>query len=294
MLSNARSEIRMNWNPVSGATAYVVDLGRSFGSSNLGSFNVDVPSFTKDALPPGRVFARVRAQNTSGTSAATADVSDWYFDFRDYIEAQFLGTGPLTPTDGNHGCSATGWVRGFPVGTDMPVIVSTTVSTDKATAIRNAVDQVSQATAGRTRAHYTETTDPNPLPAQNQVTSTTNTSPSSQGCPSDSGCTIHQFVNNASPGKYYSSRAVQPPGQTPEAYAHDVVGHGALGLCHVDGNLIGGAQLSLMSAGPGIFSGDIARGLTTYDLEAARALYAAGVEPGDQRQDLLGAGLIRP
>jgi hypothetical protein len=294
VLEHARSEITLRWDPVSGATAYVVQLGRSLGSDDLGSFDVDLPSFDTDAIPPGRVFARVRARNDSGIGAASADVSEWFFDFRDYVEALFLGTGPLTPADGNHGCSASGWVRGFAPGSEVPVLVSTTVSSDKAAAIRDVVSQVSQATAGRVRAHYTETADPNPLPARDQATSTTHPSPSSQGCGSDGGCTIHTFVNNAKPGRFVSSRAVQPAGQTPEAYAHDAVGHGVLGLCHVDGNLIGGARLSLMSAGRGVYSGDIARQLTPYDLVAAQALYAAGLEPGDQRQDLVGAGLIEP
>jgi hypothetical protein len=127
-----------------------------------------------------------------------------------------------------------------------------------------------------------------------QATSTTHASPSTQGCGSDGGCTIHLFEDNARPGRFISSRAVQPAGQTPEAYAHDAVGHGVLGLCHVDGNLIGGARRSLMSAGAGVFSGDIARSLSAYDLAAAQALFAAGVRPGDRREDLVRAGLIDP
>jgi hypothetical protein len=49
-----------------------------------------------------------------------------------------------------------------------------------------------------------------------------------------------------------------------------------------------------MSAGPGVFSGDIARDLTAYDLMAAQAIYDAGLEANDRRQDLVQAGLIKP
>ena len=49
-----------------------------------------------------------------------------------------------------------------------------------------------------------------------------------------------------------------------------------------------------MSAGPGVFSGDIADRLTAYDLAAAQALYQAGLGAGARRSDLLGAGLIDP
>lgn len=290
----ARSQLRLQWNAVTHATAYVVELGRSMGSRDLGSFTVNQLTFNVDGLSPGRVFARVRAKNGHGEGPVTADRSEWFFDFRHYIEAILLGTGPLTPTDGNHGCSATGWVRGFAAGTEVPLLVSSTVSTEKATAIRNVAGQVSQATAGAVRARYTETPDPNPIPLQHQATSTTHPRPSTQGCGTDGGCTIHVFADNARPGRFLSSRAVQPAGQTPEAYAHDAVGHGVLGLCHVDGQLIGGARLSMMSAGPGVLSGDIARSLTSYDLAATRALYAAGLRAGDQRADLVRVGLVIP
>lgn len=294
VLDGARSEIRVTWNPVSNATAYVVRLGRSAGSGDLGTFELNQTTFSTDGLPPGRVFAQVLARNGEAIGAPSEDVSEWFFDLKDYIEALFLGTGPLAPRDGNHGCSATGWVRGFAPGTDVPVLVSTTVSTDKATAIRGVIGQVSQATTGAVRARYTETEDPNPLPTRDQATSTTHPSPSTQGCGNDAGCTIHAFADNARPGRFISSRAVQPAGQTPEAYAHDAVGHGVLGLCHIDGQLIGGARNSMMSAGAGVFSADIARSLTAYDLAAAQALYAAGIRPGDQRPDLLRVGLIDP
>ena len=67
-----------------------------------------------------------------------------------------------------------------------------------------------------------------------------------------------------------------------------------VGLCHVDGNLIGGAHLSLMSAGPGVFSGDIADRLTSYDLDATRAVYSAGLGAGARRSDLVSADLVNP
>jgi hypothetical protein len=94
-----------------------------------------------------------------------------------------------------------------------------------------------------------------------------------------------------------SSRAVQPPTQTAAAFAHDVIGHGVLGLCHPDGNLIGGPGLSLMSAGPNVFSGGpmgTADRLTSLDLVATRAVYDAGLDAGARRADFLSRGLINP
>lgn len=294
VFDGVRSEIRVTWNPVPDATGYLVRLGRSAGSDDLGRFDASQPTFSTGDLHTGRVFAQVHAYNGEAIGVSSSPVSEYFFDLRNYVEALFLGTGPLSPRDGNHGCSATGWVRGFASGTDVPVLVSTTVSPDKASAIRSVVGQVSQATMGAVRAQFVETADPNPVPARDQASSTSHPSASTQGCGSDGGCTIHVFADNWRPGRFISSRAVQPAGQTPEAYAHDAVGHGVLGLCHVDGELIGGARNSLMSAGVGVFSGDIARSLTTFDLAASRALYEAGIRPGDERLDLLRKGLINP
>ena len=291
--SVSNSEIRLTWNPVQDAT-YVVELGDAPGSVKYGSFDVTATSFAFRDLPNGRVFARVKSRRGGTTSSPTADVSDWFLDMKDYVEALFLGTGPLVPTDGNHGCSATGWVRGFGRGTTVPLSVSTTVSSDKVAVIHGVADQVAVATAGAMQVAFGRTNNPNPTPGQNAATSTTHPTPVSEGCGGNGGCTIHVFVNPVSPGRFYSSRAVQPAGQTPEAYGHDAVGHGVLGLCHVDGNLIGGARRSLMSAGPGVFSGDIADRLTEYDLAAVQVLYATGLGAGARGRDLLNAGIINP
>jgi hypothetical protein len=281
----------LTWNPVPAST-YVVEVGDSSGSIKHGSFEVSVTSFAIGHLPPGRVFARVKARNGSATSPASVEVSQWYFDMKDYIEAVFMGTGPLTPTDGNHGCSATGWVRGFDRGSTVSLSVSTTVSSDKAAAIQGVASQVSQATSGAMQVAFSRTANANPLPADGAATSTTHPTPGTEGCGGNGGCTIHQFFSNAQPGRFRSSRAVQPADQTPQAYGHDAVGHGVLGMCHVDGNRIGGAGRSLMSAGPGVFSGDMANRLTEYDLAAVQALYQAGLGAGAQRTDLLRSGLV--
>jgi hypothetical protein len=207
----------------------------------------------------------------------------------DTVEALFLGSGPLIPTDGSVTCPSVGRWNGFPRGTTVRVIVSTTLSIDKQEAIREALKQVPEATNGAINTTFGLTNDPNPIPDTNQVTSTSHPNPASQGCPSDVGCTIHRFPQ---PGVFASSRAVQPPNQTPNAYAHDVVGHGILGMCHIDGTLIGGPQNSLMSGGPGVFSGDTAIKLTPLDIEASKNVYGSRLNPGATRDDFLREDLI--
>jgi hypothetical protein len=60
----------------------------------------------------------------------------------------------------------------------------------------------------------------------------------------------------------------------------------------LDGNLIGGASFSLMSAGPNVYSGGIASQLTTYDLTAVQTAYGAGIKAGDRRSDFVAAGVL--
>lgn len=206
----------------------------------------------------------------------------------DTIEALCLGTGELAPTDGIQVCPFNGFWSSFPRGTTVRVIISTTVSEDKREAIISALGQVPGATRGEIQVTFEITDDPNPIPGMNEVTSTTHPDPVSQGCFFDVGCTIHEFIE---PGVLFSSRAVQPPDQTVNAYVHDVVGHGVLGLCHIDGDLIGGAQNSLMSGGPGVFSGDTADELTMLDIDVLHTVYDSMAEPGDTDVDFIDAVL---
>ena len=281
------------WTPATKGS-YVVELGTSSGRDDLGRFEVSQPSFEYGDLPPVRVYARVRTKTGNMLSDPSNEDSTHYFDFRDYIEALFLGTGPLSPTDGNHGCSATSVVRGAPAGTTVDVIASaTTLSSSELSAVRATAAQTSYATTGTLGARYSETQDPDPVPTRNQMTVTIYPNASSQGCPSNAGCALHHWLNSASSGLYFSSRVLLSDGHPARATSHEI-GHGVIGLCHVDGTRIGGARFSLMSAGPGVYSGDIAPRLSDYDLAASRAVYQAGIKPGDRRDRLQALGLIKP
>lgn len=206
---------------------------------------------------------------------------------QDIVEALFLGSGALSAG----ACPSIGVWSGFPRGTTVTVTVSTSVSADKREAIRSALDRVLVATNGDIETTFQLTDDPNPLPGPNEVTSTSHPSPNTQGCASDIGCTIPTF---ASAGVLSSSRAVQPETQTVQAYVHDVVGHGILGLCHIDGGLIGGPELSLMSGGPGVFSDQIAAEPTQLDIDATRMVYASALQLGATRTDFAREGLVNP
>jgi len=76
------------------------------------------------------------------------------------------------------------------------------------------------------------------------------------------------------------------------AYVHDAIGHGVLGLCHVDGNLIGGSRLSLMSFGVGVFSNNLPSLLTAFDLAAIQPVVRSGLLPGSTLFDFTRVGLV--
>lgn len=215
--------------------------------------------------------------------------ADGNVEARDVVEALFMGSGRLTPSDGLRACPYTGFWSGFPRGTTVTVRVSTTVSEGVIQAVRRALEQVPALTGGAIDTVFERTDDPAPIPSPNEVTLTFHPDPVRRGCPFERGCIMHRFVER---GVFLSGRAVQPSGMPINAYVHDVVGHGIMGMCHIDGNRIGGARNSLMSGGPGVYSGDIGIRLTALDAAAAKAVYASPLSPGASRDDFVRYGLI--
>ena len=212
----------------------------------------------------------------------------------DVIEALFLGSGPLTPDDGSHACPLTDYWKGFPRGTTVKVRLSITVSEKVREAVEQALRQVPEATNGAIDATFELTEDANPMPERNEVTLTFHPDPVSQGCLFDRGCIIHRFDSTDRPGIFRSGRAVQAADLPVSYYVHDVVGHGVIGLCHIDGRRICGPENSLMSRGDGVFSGETAGELTPLDLGAAKAVYGSKLDPGATRDDFIEHRLIDP
>ena len=212
----------------------------------------------------------------------------------DVIEALFLGSGPLTLADGSHPCPLTDYWKGFPRGTTVKVRLSTTVSEKVREAIEQALRQVPEATNGAIDATFELTEDANPMPERNEVTLTFHPDPLSQGCIFDRGCIIHRFESKDRPGIFRSGRAVQAADLPVNDYVHDVVGHGVIGMCHIDGRRICGPENSLMSRGPGVFSGETAIELTPLDVAAAKAVYGSKLDPGATRDDFIKHRLIDP
>lgn len=212
---------------------------------------------------------------------------------RDYIESLFLGTGPLVSSDGVIGCTSSQNWGSFPTGTNVELIVSSTVPPVSVTALTDTAALVPWVTAGAISVSVSSTDNANPIPAANQVTVTMHSNPLSVGCTYPQGCTFVSYTFVSPATAIVSARAVLASGQFPGAFVHDALGHG-LGLCHVDGNRIGGAGLSLMSYGPGVFSNQLPSQYSAYDALALQSVYQSGMQRGARRPDFLQFGLVNP
>ncbi len=69
------STTTLSWSAGAGASAdeYIVEVGTSPGSKNYAATTTTSTTVSFDSIPTGTYYARVKARNGSGTSAATAD-----------------------------------------------------------------------------------------------------------------------------------------------------------------------------------------------------------------------------
>ena len=114
--------------------------------------------------------------------------------------------------------------------------------------LASAASTAGDATRGALSILVESTAEPDPQPRVNEVTVAEVLSPRSAGCPSDAGCVQYRFAGR---GLLMGARVVGARGRSVGAYVHDAVGHGVLGLCHIDARQVGGAENSLMSSGLG-------------------------------------------
>ncbi|MEN8374779.1 MAG: hypothetical protein ABFS34_04965 [Gemmatimonadota bacterium] len=283
--SLAGNRVTIAWEAVPGATSYRVDVGSAPGLSDLGSLgDVAEPTAEMD-LVVGEAFIQVGADNEFGSGPASAPVVVHSLDLRDVVQALYLGSGPLCEmADGACVTFSGGRFKGFPLGTHVTVRISTTLGDEAIAAVVESLEQVEDATLGQVTVEWSVTEDPDPIPGLDEVTGTRHPDPQSVGCPFERGCTIHQFRTFP---VLASSRAVQKISSI-QAFPHDIVGHGILGMNHIEGPIA-----SLMGGPPPVFAGALFPRLSPYDAAAARAVYASGVEPGAGRATFQSLGLVK-
>jgi hypothetical protein len=202
----------------------------------------------------------------------------------DALDSLLVSLGPLT---GSFACNGEQW-RAFPRDSEVTVKMSVTVSRMHRAAIEGAIAQVDEATAGALSVRIEDSDELSPIPTEGEVSVAEGIPPAELAC-LPRGCTIWDF---ASTGALRSSRIVLPADQSGAAFAHDVVGHGILGLCHILPGPIGGAHNSLMSYDPNTDSGEIPARLSPLDIAVVRAAFESGLPAGALRSDFQELGLV--
>ena len=294
---------------VNGATVRVLDGPHEGASVKTGANGrYALPDLTGNLSVSAMKSGYVDLTATAGPMETMLDFVLIERGVADYIEALFLGLGPLSPTDGNSGCPDGQY--GYWIGwenSNLRVTVSDVVDRAAKRLVERAAAQVSEATAGRYSATYFQTGVTNPIPGRAEVTLTEHPDPVGQGCVFPRGCTLFTFAGHQMPSgigsQFHSSgtsvlegaRAIiQTSYSFPQGHLHDAIGHGALGLCHIDGERNGGTQNSLMSSGPGSYGRDLPDRLTQRDLDAITVVFSSDLTVGARRSDFVREGLVSP
>jgi len=291
----------ISWGASAGATEYVVEVGSAPGSTDGGIHSAGTAtSFTLRDLRAGPSYVRLKARNSTGTSGASAEVTFVLPDHSDFIEALFLGSGPLIPesTDPNLACGRRGMWSAFPRGTTIRNRASTQIPEQWRNAIRVVLDQIPLATAGHLATTFELAAEDAPTVGENQMSHVAlRTAAELQFACGSSGTACIAYNSPLARGAPWSGGLIRwsvgyyvvPNIQHANPYAHEP-GHGILGMCHINADLIGDRG-SMMSQGTRNIQSDR---LSSFDIEALQAVYGSSVAIGAGRSQFVAAGLLRP
>ncbi|HEV7671000.1 MAG TPA: hypothetical protein VGS22_20980 [Thermoanaerobaculia bacterium] len=200
------------------------------------------------------------------------------------IAALFLGEGPLRSPQGTP-CPNTGFWRAFPRGSRLRVRLSTALSTGERNTVEGFLSDFRGLVAGTFDLAIETTTQEDPIPGflEVTVTSLSNSAVDARCPPGSGGCTK---ITLQAPGVLASSRTVARHQFGGNVHDHEL-GHGILGLCHVDGFVMPDALM----ATPG--SGSIGN-FNTAERQAIQAVMRSGLSAGATRADFERLGLVDP
>jgi hypothetical protein len=277
-----RSET-IQWDPTPGATSYRVTIGRVAFASDVFSVETSEPSYVWAAIPLGTAYVNVSARNQLGSSQPSSQIFGvTAFSQQEYIEALFLGTGPLSPSNPNCPGGRNTWA-GWQSGTTVTVKLSTTLSSSQREAARTVLSQIESTVGERLRFNILETSETRPRPAAQELTLTQSTDITRDCPPGASACVI---PNSDAARIFRTVEGFLDSASNAPLVRHEL-GHGILGLCHLtlEGDV---SFLGMMSAAPA------EPVLPLADAEVLRLVYGAGLAPGATRASFVAAGLIQP
>ncbi len=278
----AGTAITVRWDSSAAGAAFVVHLGTGAGAADIGSFEAGTGrSYVHTNYQGrGRVFARVHARAGDMVSSLSSEASTDVYRLREAVEALFLANGRMSPA-GNNGCGAADRMRGFNAGTQVNVLVGAGVPEERVTTIREFLDRVPGYTNGRLSGVVTRVAADVPVASQNQISVSVG-DPTSVGCDvSVTGC-FRAFVPTLSDG-YSRAEIVVRAGGSANVYRHEF-GHALIGLCHIDGNAVGG-NTALMTP-------SAAADVSAVERTVMRTVFESSVRSGNDRSAFVAAGLV--
>jgi hypothetical protein len=287
------------WYAVSGASGYVLEIGRTANGTEFAVITLEGTATTHRAtdLPVGISFARVRAKNASTTSDAGSELRFIVPDIRDIIEGLFFETGPNRYVDrnGNSSGGSSLWLAWAP-GSNIRTRVSG-VNDQEYGHVERSLQQVEEATNGLVRGsiveRLTEPFAPNNLHASGELRVVVHSDMQAYcGNATVAGCAGWGI----GPPGYLTASAVRVrPGQPADVFMHEL-GHSVLGLKHIqlgpwtNLNETSWPGLPRPTMFPTASVGPAA--LTPTELDAIKMVYAAGLRAAARRSDFYAAGLI--
>ncbi len=274
--------VTLSWTPVPRATSYDVTVGTTPGAADVFASSTTGLSMTITFPSPGRFYPQVVARNTWFYSAQVASRAPLFMlSFKDFVEALFLGTGPLAQNP-QAGCLAgPGTMSGWPSGASVTVTLASSLAADQRRRAAAAAGQAHQATGGVVEARVRDSTDPRPDPGDGEiVVQQADLSGPFPCSTAAAGCTLPlQFLSPA-----VLSR-VRVWLRNENTAGHEI-GHALYAFCHLSTEA---GYVSVM----GNFD-QAGRGLSEADLAATQAVYRAGLRAGATRHDFVSAGLVDP
>jgi len=203
-------------------------------------------------------------------------------DLTEVVDAIFFGSGPLAHPDRD--CPLDGRWAAYPRQSAVALVLASSVDAPAEQSLTRTVADLQQVIDGRFQLTIERTSQVEPMPRLNQITSADVSDAQIRATcsPGASGCTRLLFTID---GMLAGARCIQREGTSTRLKNHEF-GH-AIGLCHIDPTRIPDA---LMAPTAGALPQDR---FSLLELEAIRAVYASSLEPGATREDFRRAGLIR-
>jgi hypothetical protein len=144
-----------SWNPASGASGYVLEIGRTPSATDFAVISVDggATNHRVTDLPAGMLFARLRAKDSSSTTAPGTELRFGIPDIRDIIEGLFLSTGPNAYQPSSNPSTAfwAPWAPGRPIVTRVAALTDTEYGY-----VERSLQQVEEVSQGSLKATIVE------------------------------------------------------------------------------------------------------------------------------------------